>query len=59
LAKICEHKQRDYAAALQWTQAAIDLVTAPTTPWSTRDRWLAELEHRLARLRRRIAKHSK
>jgi len=54
LAKFYEHKQRDYAEAAQWTQAAITIVNAPDFPRHERRRWLAELEHRLARLHRKL-----
>jgi len=54
LAKFYEHKQRDYAEAAQWTQVAIALVNAPGFPRHERSRWLAELEHRLARLHRKL-----
>ena len=54
LAKFYEHKQRDYAEAAQWTQAAISLVNAPGFPRHECSRWLAELEHRLARLHRKL-----
>ena len=55
LAKFYEHKQRDYAEAAQWTQAAIALVNAPDFPRHERRRWLADLEHRLARLHRKLS----
>ena len=54
LAKFYEHKQRDYAEAAQWTQAAIALVNVPGFPRHERRRWLADLEHRLARLHRKL-----
>jgi len=54
LAKFYEHKQRDYAEAAQWTQAALALVNAPGFPRHECSRWLAELEHRLARLHRKL-----
>ncbi len=54
LAKFYEHRQRDYAEAAQWTQAAIILVNAPDFPRHERRRWLADLEHRLARLQRKL-----
>ena len=54
LAKFYEHKQRDYGEAMQWTQAAIALVNAPDFPRHGRGRWLADLEHRLARLHRKL-----
>jgi uncharacterized protein YprB with RNaseH-like and TPR domain len=53
LAKFYEHKARDYGEAAQWTQAAIALVSAPDFPRPERRQWLADLEHRLARLQRK------
>jgi len=57
LAKFYEHKQRDYAEAAQWTQTALDLVNAPDFPRHERRRWRADLEHRLARLHRKLDRH--
>jgi uncharacterized protein YprB with RNaseH-like and TPR domain len=53
LAKFYEHQQRDYGEAAQWTQAALALVNAPDFPRYECRRWLADLEHRLARLHRK------
>ena len=50
LAKYYEHHVRNYHEAAQWTQAAITLVMAPGFSRQTGQRWLADLEHRLARL---------
>ncbi|MBI4219321.1 MAG: ribonuclease H-like domain-containing protein [Chloroflexi bacterium] len=54
LAKFYEHKLRDYREAEQWTRAALGLVNAPDFPLHARGPWLGDLEHRLARLRRKI-----
>jgi uncharacterized protein YprB with RNaseH-like and TPR domain len=54
LAKYCEHRTRDYRQAADWTQAAIALVDAPGFPRGERRRWLDDLEHRLARLQRKL-----
>ena len=54
LAKFYEHQQRDYSEAAQWTQAAIALVNAPDFPRHERSRWQTDLEHRLARLHRKL-----
>jgi hypothetical protein len=54
LAKFYEHMARDYHAAAAWTEAAIALVSAPGFPRHEGRRWLVDLEHRLARLRRRL-----
>ena len=54
LAKFYEHKQRDYSEAAQWTHEALALVNAPDFPRHLCSRWLADLEHRLARLHRKL-----
>jgi uncharacterized protein YprB with RNaseH-like and TPR domain len=54
LAKFYEHQQRDYGEAAQWTRAALALVNAPDFPRHECRRWLADLEHRLARLHRKL-----
>ena len=54
LAKFYEHKRRDYSQATQWTDAALALVNAPDFPRHACGRWLADLEHRLARLHRKL-----
>jgi len=54
LAKYYEHQARDYRQAADWTQTAIALVESPGFPRHERRRWLADLEHRLARLQRKL-----
>lgn len=54
VAKFYEHKQRDYSEAAQWTHAALALVNALDFPRHECRRWLADLEHRLARLHRKL-----
>jgi len=62
LAKFYEHHRRDYDEAAQWTRAALALVNAPDPSATLRAgfprhecrRWLADLEHRLARLHRKL-----
>jgi uncharacterized protein YprB with RNaseH-like and TPR domain len=54
LAKFYEHKRHDYNEAAQWTHAALALVNGPSFPRHARGRWLADLEHRLARLHRKL-----
>jgi uncharacterized protein YprB with RNaseH-like and TPR domain len=54
LAKFYEHKRRDYSEAARWTHAALALVNAPDFPRHARGRWVADLEHRLARLHRKL-----
>ena len=50
LAKHAEHRQKDIRLALRWTNSAIELANAPSLPVYVRKHWLAELEHRKARL---------
>jgi tetratricopeptide (TPR) repeat protein len=57
LAKFYEHRQRDYNEAAQWTHAALALVNGPDFPRHACGRWLADLEHRLARLHRKLGIH--
>jgi tetratricopeptide (TPR) repeat protein len=52
LAKYYEHKMRDYTQAAQWTRAALALLDDASR--ETRREWLAALEHRLARVERKI-----
>lgn len=54
LAKFYEHTARDYGQAAEWTEAAIALVKSPAFPRRARQQWLADLEHRLARLHRKL-----
>ncbi|HEY6041345.1 MAG TPA: ribonuclease H-like domain-containing protein [Anaerolineae bacterium] len=54
LAKTYEHERRDPHEAAKWTRAALDIIHADEFPRDARRVWLAELEHRLARLERKI-----
>lgn len=55
LAKAFEHRLRDPRAALEWTQAAIQLVNhSDAIPFEKRTR-LADLEYRLARLEHKVS----
>ncbi len=58
LAKFYEHQARHYQEAVHWTRAALALVNAPRFPRSERRRWHADLEHRLARLQRKLNQSS-
>ncbi len=66
LAKCYEHTLKDYATALQWTQAAADLVNNQASPPGEaifltpyeRRQWLAELQHRLERLQKLLTRSS-
>ena len=55
LAKFYEHKQRDPAQAKQWTEVALSIVTGHHPHHPERRQWLADLQHRLARLERKVA----
>ncbi len=54
IAKVYEHEHRDYREAARWTRSALALVNADEFPYDMRRHWLGELEHRLARLERKI-----
>jgi uncharacterized protein YprB with RNaseH-like and TPR domain len=56
LAKYYEHRLKDYAEALHWTQAALEHVAQAAFPEYIRKYWMGELEHRLQRLERKSAK---
>jgi hypothetical protein len=56
LAKFYEHKQKKYSKAIEWTSGAITIVQASGYPAYERARYLPELEHRLARLERKLEK---
>ncbi len=55
LSKFYEHRQRDYREAARWAQAAIDLVSEPGTHCLGQNPGLADLQHRMARLQRKLA----
>jgi uncharacterized protein YprB with RNaseH-like and TPR domain len=55
LAKVCEHRQKDFPTAIHWTQTAIEIISTPDYPIYERQRLLPELEHRLNRLERKSA----
>ena len=53
LAKYYEHQVGDYAAAIHWTEAALQVIAGPGYSIFERRRWLPELTHRLERLQRK------
>ena len=55
LAKIYEHEQRDFSEAARCTQQAIAIVSTSESPDFERAQWLPQLEHRLARLEKRLS----
>ncbi len=54
LAKVYEHRIKDYEKAICWTNAAIEIVTASAFPDYERQLILPELEHQFTRLERKI-----
>ena len=53
LAKVYEHRHKDYDSAYDWTQKAIQIITEPDYPSYEREQFLLELEYRLNRLERK------
>jgi uncharacterized protein YprB with RNaseH-like and TPR domain len=56
LAKMYEHRERDYVQAIYWTEAALRRIGTPGHPRYERLRWADELTHRLDRLKRKGAR---
>jgi uncharacterized protein YprB with RNaseH-like and TPR domain len=56
LAKHYEHREHNYVEAQRWTQSAIAILNSPEAPRHLKIQWGAELEHRLARLERKLAR---
>jgi len=54
LAKVFEHKSRDYSQAIFWTELAIEIINSPDYPVLDREIWRPKLEHRLKRLHRKV-----
>ena len=54
LAKVYEHRMRDYQEALRWTQAALELLNSPGILQIDFQTIQPELEHRLQRLLRKM-----
>jgi uncharacterized protein YprB with RNaseH-like and TPR domain len=54
LAKYYEHKQRDVKSAIKWTNSARKHIENMEMPAYMRSHWRGEIEHRLARLERKI-----
>ncbi|MGE5251430.1 MAG: ribonuclease H-like domain-containing protein [Bacteroidota bacterium] len=53
LAKYYEHRSRDTAQAMHWTEAARQQAASQDIPAYVRRHWLEEIEHRLERLKRK------
>jgi uncharacterized protein YprB with RNaseH-like and TPR domain len=58
LAKYAEHRLHHPQSALNWTRAALELVNMPELSLLEKLQWQAELEHREARLLRKIESRS-
>jgi tetratricopeptide (TPR) repeat protein len=54
LAKVFEHKLKDYSEAIYWTKLAISILDSPSFSNLDRGLWISKLEHRLQRLQRKI-----
>ena len=54
LAKYFEHRLRDYPQALAWTRQALKIISRSDVPRYLRAEWEADLEHRQARLEKKI-----
>ncbi|MEW5941912.1 MAG: ribonuclease H-like domain-containing protein, partial [Chloroflexota bacterium] len=54
LAKHCEHRLRDYKAALEWTEAALARLKESSLPVYVLRHWKEELGHRRQRLKSKI-----
>jgi tetratricopeptide (TPR) repeat protein len=57
LAKVFEHKLKDYSQAIYWTELAIKIIESPRITKLDRNVWQSKLEHRLNRIRRKY-RHS-
>ncbi len=53
LAKVFEHKIKDYSKAIYWTELAIEIIESPRVTKLDRNIWQSKLEHRLKRLQRK------
>jgi uncharacterized protein len=53
LAKHYEHKERDVKSALKWTKSAMKRVEKVDLPEYMRKFWMAEIDHRMERLKRK------
>ncbi len=53
LAKVFEHRIKDYSEAIYWTELAINITESPRITILDRNVWQPKLEHRLKRLLRK------
>jgi uncharacterized protein YprB with RNaseH-like and TPR domain len=56
LAKVFEHKLKDYSQAIYWTELAISILDSPSFSHLERSLWTPKLEHRLLRLQRKVSR---
>jgi tetratricopeptide (TPR) repeat protein len=59
LAKVYEHRMHNYQGAIFWTQLALDRIAEPSRSPAERLRWVSELNHRLARVQRKLEKEAR
>jgi hypothetical protein len=56
LAKYYEHRQGDYQLALDWCRSALEWINRSDSSHFERQQWLEDLEKRIDRLQRKLAK---
>jgi tetratricopeptide (TPR) repeat protein len=56
LAKVYEHKLRDYPQAIYWTEQAIMVIHTQQVSSLDRSIWNSQLDHRLSRLNRKFSR---
>jgi len=56
LAKVFEHKIKDYSQAIYWTEQALTIVDSQNFSHLDRGIWKSKLEHRLNRLKRKLSR---
>lgn len=54
LAKVFEHRTKEYSQAIHWTELALEVISSPEFPVIDRELWKPRLEHRLNRLQRKM-----
>ncbi len=54
LAKVYEHRTKDFPRAIFWTELAIEIIDSPEYPVLDHEMWKPKLEHRLNRLQRKL-----
>ncbi len=54
LAKVYEHKFKEYSQAIHWTELAISILDSPNFSQFDRSLWIPKFEYRLKRLRRKV-----